>query len=344
MPGRLPAPSDAFTLAFLDKVERILAMGRFTSTYKFALLIALANLAVEQGDDSGDALELDLDDVARHFLALYWSMARPYPAADAVLKQSRDSAKPSTMITLLRDAAHDSASSYIRLRVHGSTRDRLVRSTRSTLAKDVLYRLQNLGVGPDRERSDDRFLYDHPATASECGRLRSIVLKPGVAACLRRLHGVIVAMVQARWARWVRENNPSLGRDRELESFLFGADRRSVSQHAARLYELQGGRCFYTNARLLRPNSAEVDHFIPWSRYPWDSPFNLVLASKEANGRKSDRLAPLEDRDRWLVRNDESFEVLTSPAPRGLGALAEDRDIARTVATWIYRRHRGEVG
>ena len=166
MPGRLPAPSDAFTLAFLDKVERILAMGRFTSTYKFALLIALANLAVEQGDDSGDALELDLDDVARHFLALYWSMARPYPAAAAVLKQSRDSAKPSTMITLLRDAAHDSASSYIRLRVHGSTRDRLVRSTRSTLAKDVLYRLQNLGVGPDRERSDDRFLYDHPATAS----------------------------------------------------------------------------------------------------------------------------------------------------------------------------------
>ena len=69
----------------------------------------------------------------------------------------------------------------------------------------------------------------------------------------------------------------------------------------------------------------------------------LFRSSKEANGRKSDRLAPLEDRDRWLVRNDESFEVLTSPAPRGLGALAEDRDIARTVATWIYRRHRGEV-
>ena len=69
-----------------------------------------------------------------------------------------------------------------------------------------------------------------------------------------------------------------------------------------------------------------------------------MLASKEANGRKSDRLASLEDRDRWLVRNDESFEVLISPAPHGLGAMPEDRAIARTVATWIYRRHRGEVG
>ncbi|MGA0173594.1 MAG: hypothetical protein ACO3NL_08105 [Phycisphaerales bacterium] len=51
MSGRLPPPSDGFTLAFLDKVERILSTGGFTSTYKFALLIALANLAVEQGDD-----------------------------------------------------------------------------------------------------------------------------------------------------------------------------------------------------------------------------------------------------------------------------------------------------
>lgn len=343
MSGRRSAPSEVLVLAFLDKVERLLSTGRFTSTYKFALLIALANLAVEQGDDSGEPLELDLDDVARSFLSLYWTMARPHPRVAAVLKQSTNAAKPSAMITLLREATRETASSYVRLRVHQETTDALIRSTRATLAKDVLHRLQTFATGTLRDRSDDRFLYEHPPTARECGRLRSIVLRPGAAACLRRLHGVIVAMVQARWARWVRENNPTLGADRSLEAFLFGADRRSLVEHAHRLHELQGGRCFYTHARLARPSAGEVDHFIPWSRYPWDSPFNLVLASKEANRRKRDRLASLEDRARWLARNDDAFELLVAPPPRGFGALPADRAIARGVAEWIYRRHAREI-
>ncbi|MFZ9692433.1 MAG: HNH endonuclease domain-containing protein [Phycisphaerales bacterium] len=345
MSGRLPPPSDGFTLAFLDKVERILSTGGFTSTYKFALLIALANLAVEQGDDSGEPLELDLDDVARHFLALYWGMARPYPGVSKVLvlRQSTLEQKPSTMITMLGDATRHAASSYARLRTHQTGRDGLVGSTRRTIAKDVLYRLQNVPTGDGRERSMDRFLYEHPPTAKECGRLRSITLLPGVGACLRRLHGVIVSMVQARWTRFVRENNPSLGPDRELESFLFGADRRSVSQYAERLYELQGGRCFYTHARLLRPRAAEVDHFIPWSRYPWDSPFNLVLASAAANQHKRDRLAPSEALDRWLDRNDRCLEELIAPPPKGFGAAIGDRATARTVAAWIYRRYERDI-
>ena len=59
-----PTPSADFQLDFLAKVERLLSQGRFTSTYKFALLIALTNIAVEQGDDSGEGLDVDLDDVA----------------------------------------------------------------------------------------------------------------------------------------------------------------------------------------------------------------------------------------------------------------------------------------
>lgn len=343
MTGRRPPPSDAFTLEFLDKVERILAAGRFTTTYKFALLITLANLAVEVGDDSGDPLELDLDDVARHFLGLYWNMARPYPGVAAVLKQSTNDRKPSAMITLLGDATRHAASSYARLRTHQVARDGLVGSTRRTIAKDVLHRLQNMPADDGRERSLDRFLYEHPPTAAECARLRTITLHAGVGASLRRLHGVILAMVQARWTRFVRENNPRLGPDRELEAFLFGADRRSVSPYAERLHALQGGRCFYTSDRLDRPSAGEVDHFIPWSRYPWDSPFNLVLASTKANAKKADRLASLGDRDRWLARNDEHLAVLTSPPPAGFGAALGDRAIARTVAEWIYRRHAREI-
>ena len=57
-------PTAEFQLDFLKKVEVLLARGRFTSTYKFALLIALTNIAVERGDDSGEALDVEIDDVA----------------------------------------------------------------------------------------------------------------------------------------------------------------------------------------------------------------------------------------------------------------------------------------
>ena len=51
-----PAPSAEFQLELLAKLERILSQGQFTTTYKFALLVALTNIAVEQGDDTGEAL------------------------------------------------------------------------------------------------------------------------------------------------------------------------------------------------------------------------------------------------------------------------------------------------
>ena len=63
-------PTSEFQLQFLQKVQLLLDSGKFTSTYKFALLIALTNIAVEKGDDSGAALEVNLDDVAREFLSM----------------------------------------------------------------------------------------------------------------------------------------------------------------------------------------------------------------------------------------------------------------------------------
>ena len=62
--------SPAFHLTVLSHFERLLSSGCFTSTYKFALLLSLSNIAVEKGDDSGRPMRVDLDDVARQFIAL----------------------------------------------------------------------------------------------------------------------------------------------------------------------------------------------------------------------------------------------------------------------------------
>ncbi len=43
--------SSEFQIQFLNKIQLLLESGKFTSTYKFALLIALTNVAVEKGNE-----------------------------------------------------------------------------------------------------------------------------------------------------------------------------------------------------------------------------------------------------------------------------------------------------
>jgi hypothetical protein len=46
-----PTPSAEHQLWFLNNVQRLLSDGRFVASYKFALLKALADLAVTHGDE-----------------------------------------------------------------------------------------------------------------------------------------------------------------------------------------------------------------------------------------------------------------------------------------------------
>ena len=52
----VPPPSDTQQLAFLAKIQRMLEEGQFTATYKFALLVALTDIAVERGRDDGSSI------------------------------------------------------------------------------------------------------------------------------------------------------------------------------------------------------------------------------------------------------------------------------------------------
>ena len=75
-------PGDRGQLDFLQHVQRIFDEGEFVATYKFALLIALVELAIERGDDTGAPLDLDLHSIAGQFIEQYWPHAAPYGAAD----------------------------------------------------------------------------------------------------------------------------------------------------------------------------------------------------------------------------------------------------------------------
>ena len=325
-------------LEFLRRTTRILDEGRFTSTYKFAMLMALTNIAVERGSDSNDELEVDLDDLSREFVKLYWGMSRPYPAlGKKMLMQNRQATKPAKVVTLLSAHAAASYGRHRRERRHAPSASKVIAGTRQTILRDVYWALQTVGPCANGcSNADDRFLYDHPSTKVGCGEIRTLTLKPGIAACLRALRGVVAAMVQARWARWIRENNPRLGPDTELEAFMFGNDRIPIREYAPWLYELQNGRCFYTQAKLRSPDAGHVDHFLPRARYALDEPINLVLASKRANSDKRDHVAGADFLRDWARRNRSHAMPKPISGAGGPGAVTMDWKTARGIAEWMY--------
>lgn len=71
-------PTPAAQLLFLRNLQRLLSEGLFVASYKFALIHALADLAVLKGDDSGAPLDIDTKDIASRFVELYWRQARPF--------------------------------------------------------------------------------------------------------------------------------------------------------------------------------------------------------------------------------------------------------------------------
>jgi hypothetical protein len=85
----IPSPDDQ--LAFLSKLQRLFAEGDFTATYKYALLIAMSDLAVEAGRDDDSSLRLTHQSLARKFIELYWQQTAPYGSGrgkSAVLVQN----------------------------------------------------------------------------------------------------------------------------------------------------------------------------------------------------------------------------------------------------------------
>ena len=186
-----------------------------------------------------------------------------------------------------------------------------------------LWKLQQVRSGIDD------FLY------SNVGKGAAISLRPGVVYCLRAFHSQIIMIVEGAWVRWIREcnnNREILGKSTDLRTFLFGGSRATVADFRPFLHELQGGKCFYCENRLR--NSSEVDHFIPWSRYPSDLAHNFVLAHRGCNNDKRDMLAARQHLIRWVDRNRVDRAAIAQHSE----AKTFRHDLSSTIqiAHWAY--------
>jgi hypothetical protein len=315
-------PTPEFQVEFLAKIQRLLSEGSFVASYKFALLLSLADLAVELGDDSTQTLTLHSSQLAGKFVQLYWRQSAPYlsPRSQNGRILLQNTGKQATIISAIQ-AARSRTPLLSEFR-HTKEWPRLVRRVAGVIEVMPLWKLQTVGNGLIE------FLYENVGSGSV------ITLKPGVAACLRRFHGLLGDLIRGAWVRYVRRNNePELGEANDLQSFLFGTDRKALQEFVPVLQDIQNGRCFYCD----RPLSCapHVDHFIPWSRYPVDLGHNFVLAhDRPCNLGKSDRLAAGTHLHRWVERNRlHQADLASEFSRRGIG---HDLRTSLRVARWAY--------
>ena len=327
------APTPEQQVQFLRNIQRLLAEGQFVATYKFALLHALADLAVLKGDDSGAPLDLDTRDIAEQFVELYWHQCRPFEIGgeSTGLTLQQNTGKQAAVIRAVSEAQQQYGGSLFRFRQSLAQWRSLVGEVNSTVCVMPLWKLQTVGD----ERMD--FLYDN------LGRGRTITLKPGVAYCLRAFYGLLRDLVQGAWVRFVqRINSVRLGNITDLGTFLFGRERNVLEAYRDPLMEIQAGDCFYCRKPLSK--QTEVDHFIPWSRYPTDLGHNFVLAHTQCNNSKSDYLAAEEHLAAWSERFKTLGERLTALLQDA--ELPHDLPASIRIAQWAYEqteKSRGQV-
>lgn len=322
-------PSAEEQVRFLLNLQRLLEEGSFVATYKHALLLSLADVCVEKGDDGGSKLRVSTHELAEKFIIYYWRQAVPYhlPGEDqagAVLKQN--TGKQAAVISAVSKARETYGGSLAQLKKTPRAWASLKRNVAETIRVMPLWKLQTVG-GEKLE-----FLY-----SGVRGEGTVIELKEGVCYCFRLFYGLVHELVRGAWLRFVRsikENRPLLGNASDLSGFMFGSGRVSLEVFRPILIEYQLGGCFYC-LRPLRDRS-EVDHFVPWSRYPIDFGHNFVLTHSSCNAQKGDRLASVEHLEKWCHRNQAYGDELTAAFRER--NIVHDQTASWRITAWAYEQ------
>lgn len=323
----MSTPTPEFQLQFLDYLQRIFTEGEFVATYKFALLMALADLSVEMGDDTNAELELTSRDIARKFIGYYDQQVRPFPIAGEsgelrILQQN--TGRQATVVNKVREKQesykYDGKQPASRIIID----EHLVTKIAQTVRDQPLWKLQTLG------RSSNDFLYP------DLKKGDTIRLRQGVAYCFRRFHGFVQGLAQDRWIAFIRQqpkNRDILGENVDLGEFLFGAERADLKAYRPILIDIQSRLCFYCGKDL---KASEVDHFIPWSLYGTDLGHNFVLACPGCNNAKRDMLADTRHLERWVRRNEDQGLDLKQRFDEKL--LAHDLPGSIMITKWAYQQ------
>jgi len=332
------ASADTGALGFAEQLLTLLREGRFTATYKYAVILALMDLCLEHSTRSGAApSSVTTRQLAEKIIELYWTHSIPFRGGSILRQNAGGQAHVLTSIARFRERLSSRVGGSLdrARRAEPKHWERLVRDVEWSLVEMPLPKLQRLG------RDEARFIYEigwsddvrkRDLRSSDFDNLIRFVGQSGDH--FVRLSALLRPLVCREWAARVARLNEDVIEDPELDRFLFGADRSSLTPVRGPLRELQDGRCFYCDDRLSR--GSQVDHFVPWTRYPDNGLDNLVVAHSGCNGAKRDHLAAIGHVRRWLERSEAASGDLETIASEAGWPQHSERTLA--VARSIYLR------
>jgi len=346
-----PEALDAIT--FAEKVLALLDQGAFTSTYKFAVLLGLMDLVVEQADSSGLlASVITTRQLAEKVVEVYWMQTLAYGPLNAVPRQNtQGQAEIVSKIERFRQKNNYSAL-FKAKRQNQQAYKSLLDNIEKKLIEMPLPRLQCFG------QQEQCFIYDIAWDKTIADDLKTVTayqrrqfsdfdnrihLAPQVADYFVALNGLLRPLIQRTWALQVAKINQL--EESKLEAFLFQNKRTAIAQFSEGLSDIQSSQCFYCEKPLgsSQKTKPEVDHFIPWARYPNDGLANLVVAHSACNLAKSDHVADFDHYQHWQERNADRVAISTieeiAEQTQWEVRLVESLNIAQT----LYRRLDGGV-
>ncbi len=306
-------PSEHSAITFAENVLQLLDRGGFVATYKYAVLLGLIDLCLEGTTKTGEPPDtVTTRQLAEKVLELYWPQTRLFEktnaTSDILLQNKGHQAKIVTAILEFKNRLNFPESNIFRARNEKyEAFGLLLDEIEWKLIEMPLPRVQNLGgrnlavlyyIAWDetierRKRMVTDYQRGRPSDFDN-----RITLLPGVGHYLVQLNGLLRPLIHREWIRMVAKiNKLEISR---LETFLFGMDRISTTRLRNGLVDLQDHRCFYCDDLLTR--KVDIDHFIPWARYPDNGLDNLVVAHSVCNHKKRDFLASSGHVGKWLER------------------------------------------
>ncbi|MBI5486028.1 MAG: HNH endonuclease [Deltaproteobacteria bacterium] len=357
---RSTAGDDRGAIETAEQVLLLLDRGSFNSTYKYAVLLGLMDVCLERATRDGSAPDsVTTWQLAERVIELYWPQTLPFlparravrTATETVLSQNKGG--PAEILQHILDfrAQHapERSTPLGRARAAApSAFDALIRHVEWKLMKMPLPLLPKLGRGESRAS-----LYtiqwgeDVTRRSIRRGIDNQIRFVGRTGEHLVRLAGLLRPLIQREWAAMVADLNRELTGERQLEEFLFGSQRAALAAVRHPLRELQEDRCFYCGNKL--GSRVEVDHFVPWARYPLDDVQNLVAVDPRCNNDKRDFLAATSHVGRWSARNLQRTTDLEELARRAgwpsddsrSGAVARAIYLHLPATSQLWLGHRG---
>ena len=276
--GIQPDATDSMKGTFVS----ILRRGKKDNTYKFALARALLEYCRDRPYEDDSTLEIPYKYFAEKFLKYYWDQECRF----RIRQNHRTDAMPHVTKEIRRVSDYTKVRDLDRLDDAHKRRalDNILRTVfghaRSKTSL-VVPRFQNVSAGRYSEAREVFYTYDDDR--------QTVRLRPQAFAFFRENHAILNGTVMVEWAKFLERINGSLPM---LIAKIENAEhtRRHSLREFREAYCPHTDSCFYC-CGTLEDTHTHVDHFLPWSYIFENSAWNMVLACRDCNLRKSDSLA-----------------------------------------------------